>query len=173
MFYPLLVVGTLAAFLLSSGGKKTSTQRPQLSNSTGFLFTCSSIKLIDKSKFYDYIDTEIRNYLLRKKLSFQHFEEIDVTNLILDLFKKINPTCYTKFNKQILNSQEKFAILIFLNELANALEQIAIENQVSEDLFITKMNNMENYLKTWMNAKKEFEDFENIYNTFQITYKYP
>lgn len=139
----------------------------------GIIFNCSSIKITNKTKFYNYIDSKILENFNKNKMEISDFSRVDLSNFILDLFQQINITCYNKFLKNNLNSYEKFSVMIFFEEIINIFRMLIVKNYLDYELFDYKIRIFVNSIQNYLKSTRESEDFLDIYNNFKITYKYP
>lgn len=168
MFPVYLIAGAIAFSLF---GKKRKTYTKSIAPSNGIIFKCNSIQVVDKSKFYNTVQTMVKQNLENKNLAVAEFAETNFTTFVLTIFEQLNKSCYTKFNKKILTSQEKISIMIYLSEILNAFEAIIPLELYTE--FDQKSESFIKYCESWMRAEQEAHDFPNIYENFKITYKYP
>lgn len=137
------------------------------------LFNCSSIKIIDKTKFYNNLELKIIENFKSHNLELSDFSKINLSDFILDFFQKNHPLCYKKFISKKLNSTEKISIMLYFEEFFEVFRKLILKNYLDYDLFDIKLKIFVEQCKTYMNNQTEMQDFPRIYENFKITYKYP
>lgn len=164
---PILVIGTIGYVLKNN--KKIS--KKTIDN--GINYNCSSIKITDKTKFHRHLESKILENLKKNNLEISDFSKINISDLILDIFKKCQPYCYKKFMSKKLNSFEKISTMLYFEEIFEVFRYLIFKNYLDYDLLELKLKLFAEDCKNHIDGAKETEDFSKIYDNFKITYKYP
>lgn len=120
---PLLIGGGILVYLFNQDKKKSTNTTN--SNTTGFIYTCDNIKILDKEKAFNYIvnltkkqiDIDYPNFKNIMEESKINGFKFDFKALFLKIFKKVNSTCANKLINGKTTGLERAIILNTFTEL--------------------------------------------------------
>lgn len=123
----LLTIGAIAAGLYFIAGSKKSTVQSSIPSS-GIIYKCDSIEVIDKDKFQKFLKDHAISYLTKIQYD---LNSIEYRIYLLELIEKLNKSCYSKIiNSKQLSKNELIALLLISGVAYGALARAFFKKDI-------------------------------------------
>lgn len=139
------------------------------SETTGMIFNCAKIEIVDKNKAIEYITSQIDSYKDEYKLA--SYDDIKMLSLFKYIAKAINPPFYNAMVSKKLTQKQKFIMILLFTFILDTMF-IYVDDP---ELYSNKFNKTELVKsKVFIGlTDKDDADIEKITDQFEISFTYP
>lgn len=119
---------TIGAGLYFIAGSKKSTTQSLTIPSSGIIYKCDYIEVLDKDKFQKFLKDHAVSYLIKIQYN---LNSINYRIYLLELIEKLNKTCYSKIiDGKELSKNELIALLLISGEAYSALTRAFFKKDI-------------------------------------------